>query len=583
VSLWLPGTGVSRGIAIGPVHRLLGDEPIAQYAPVDASEIEGEVVRFFGALQRAKEQLLSVRNGLPPNTPEDIGAFIDTHLLMIEDRSISEATAQHIRAQACNAEYALTLARDALLDVFDRIEDPYLRTRRDDVQHVCNRILRILMRQDRALDMPLRPAGDPGISVIVADDITPADLVLLSRQHGVAIVTEYGGPLSHAAILARSLRIPAVVGVHNARRLLRDGETVIVDGDAGHILAAPDRQALAHYRAQQQQQDENRQRLTRLRGVPAVSTDGVSIRLLVNVDQPQDARLAMELGAEGVGLHRTEFLYMNRPQPPDEDEQVEAYARLLQAVDGPVTIRTLDLGADKQVDSGRSLGPTPNNPALGLRAIRLCLRERALFRAQLRALLRASALGGQLRIMIPMLSSLAELRQVRQELDRCREELRSEGHSVPDDVPLGAMIEIPAAAIAAPLLARHCAFFSIGTNDLIQYTLAIDRVDDEVNYLYDPTHPAVLQLIEKTIAAGNGSGIPVSMCGEMAGDIRYTRLLLGLGLTEFSMHPASLLEVKSVIRDSNVANLRAQTQRLISALASGDADSAAAALDPIIR
>lgn len=562
MSLWLSGIGVSRGIAIGRVQKLHGgDLEIPEYS-IDPAEIEGEVVRFYGAQGQAKEQLRQVRSQIPLGTPGDIAAFIDTHLLMMDDRSITEATVGHIRKERCNAEVALRKSRDALIAVFDQMDDAYLRTRKDDVEHVCARILRVLLKSEKQLTAR-EGATEP--TVIVADDITPADIILLSQQNVVAFITEYGGPLSHTAILARSLSIPAIVGLHNARRLLRESELTIVDGELGHALADPDEQALVFYRKKQTKAIEARRLLHLIKDKAAVSRDGVGIKLLANIELPEDAAEAAKNGAEGVGLYRTEFLFMNRKGVPSEDEQYEAYARVVSAVKGgPITIRTLDLGADKQVDSGRTHGPTPNNPALGLRAIRLCLKEPELFRAQVRALLRASA-HGRMQIMLPMISNLQEFRQASQLIEQSRLELRREGHALGDEVPVGAMIEVPAAAIAAPLLARYCRFFSIGTNDLIQYTLAIDRVDDEVNYLYDPLHPAVLSLIRMTIEAGDNAGIEVAMCGEMAGDPRYTRLLLGLGLTEFSMHPASVLEVKSIVMEADVGALRKTASALLRA------------------
>ena len=562
MSLWLSGIGVSRGIGIGRVQRLHGgDLEIPEYT-LPHSEIEHEVTRFFGAQRRAKEQLRQIRAQIPGGAPGEIAAFIDTHLLMLDDRSLTEAVVALIRSTQCNAEAALKKQRDALTAVFEQMEDPYLRSRKDDVQHVSARILRILLKQEKGVPAQRMEQAEP--PVIVADDVTPADIILLSQQGVAAFITEYGGPLSHTAILARSFSIPTIVGLHNARRLLREGEMVIVDGDLGHALADPDTQALDFFQAKRARQQADRAALSQLRDKPAVSRDGVKIKLLANIEMSEDAVHAADLGAEGVGLYRTEFLYMNRRDLPGEEEQYEAYSRVVAAVKGPITIRTLDLGADKQVDSGSRLGPTPNNPALGLRAIRLCLKEPELFRTQLRALLRASA-HGAIQIMLPMISSVQEFRQAQQIIVAVTEQLRAEGQAVADDVPVGAMIEVPAAALAAPLLARHARFFSIGTNDLIQYTLAIDRVDEEVNYLYDPLHPAVLRLIRLTIEAGERSGVPVAMCGEMAGDPRHTRLLLGLGLTEFSMHPASVLEVKRIIIDSNVAELRRQAQRALAA------------------
>lgn len=572
MSLWLSGIGVSRGIAIARVQKLQGADLEAPEYALKADEVEAEVRRFTVAIQRAREQLQAIRAQIPSSTPGDITAFIDTHLLMVEDRSISEAAILNIRESRINAEAALRRARDALVDVFEQMDDPYLRTRKDDVQHVCGRVLRILLKSERQLPERTEQA-DP--LVVVADDITPADIILLAQQQVAAFVTEFGGPLSHTAILARSLGIPAIVGLRDARRLLTDGEWVIVDGEAGHVLAAPEESAKRFYRDKQAQQAAYRVELIKLKNEPAISLDGVSCRLLANIEMAGDAAMAAEYGAEGVGLYRTEFLFMNRQDLPTEDEQYEAYSAIVSAVKGPITIRTLDLGADKQVDSGRSQSPTPNNPALGLRAIRLCLKEPELFRTQVRALLRA-ARHGQVKIMLPMISSLQEYQQAVALIEAARQELIHEGVAVSKPVDIGAMIEVPAAAIASPLLARAAQFFSIGTNDLIQYTLAIDRVDDEVNYLYDPLHPAVLQLIAMTIEAGVRAGIPVAMCGEMAGDARYTRLLLGLGLTEFSMHPSSVLEVKRIIRESRVQDLRRRTKRL---LASTDPNEMQALID----
>ncbi|HUP93161.1 MAG TPA: phosphoenolpyruvate--protein phosphotransferase [Solimonas sp.] len=559
MSLWLSGIGVSRGIAIARVQKMhAGDLDVPERLLAEP-EVEHEVARFVGAQRHARDQLREVRNQIPHGTPGDIAAFIDTHLLMLDDRSITESTVAYIREHRVNAEAALRKTRDALIAVFEQMQDPYLRTRRDDVAHVIQRILAVLVKSDRPLPQKA-DGGEPFI--VVADDITPADIILLAQSAVAAFVTEYGGPLSHTAILARSFGIPAIVGLRDARRLLREGELLIVDGDAGHALAAPDEQALDFYRAKRQRQAEYRAGLAELRTREAISRDGVKIHVLANIELPEDAREAAANGAEGVGLYRTEFLYMNRKGLPTEEEQYQAYARIVESVTGPITIRTLDLGADKQVDSGRTHGPTPNNPALGLRAIRLCLKEPELFRTQVRALLRASA-HGQVQIMLPMISSLHEYRQALAVIDAARAELRREGKAFAEDLPIGAMIEVPAAAIAAPMLARHARFFSIGTNDLIQYTLAIDRVDDEVNYLYDPLHPAVLHLIHRTIEAGKAAGIPVAMCGEMAGDPRYTRLLLGLGLTDFSMHPANVLDIKRIVIDSDVGLLQKLASRVL--------------------
>ncbi|MGH8453633.1 MAG: phosphoenolpyruvate--protein phosphotransferase [Nevskiales bacterium] len=560
MSLWLSGIGVSRGIAIGQVHRIQSaDLDIPEYT-LEPGAVEAEVTRFTEALKLAQAQLRQIRDHLPGGARADIAAFIETHLLMLEDRALSEAVVALIRERRCNAEWALRIQRDALVSVFEQMEDAYLKSRRDDVEHVVSGIQRILLKQDKPF--AARTEKHSQATVIVADDITPADIILLHQQGVAAFISEHGGPLSHTAILVRSLGIPAVFGLHHARRMVVDGETIIVDGDNGHAIAGPDAEALAWYEKRQQLNQDYRRQLDKLKSEPAITQDDRSIRLMANVELPEDSLAAHDSGAVGVGLFRTEFLYMNRERMPDEEEQLAAYRRVLETARGPVTIRTLDLGADKQVDSGRSQGPAAANPALGLRAIRLCLKEQDMFRVQLRALLRASV-SGEMRIMLPMISNLQELRQARHLIEETKDELRRQKLAYNDKVQVGAMIEVPAAALAAPLLARHADFFSIGTNDLIQYTLAIDRVDDEVNYLYDPLHPAVLRLIQITIEAGARAGIPVAMCGEMASDPRYTRLLLGLGLTEFSMYPGSLLEIKRIIRHSDTRALRGTVQRLL--------------------
>ena len=562
MTLALHGIGVSRGFALGRVYLLTRGKPeVIEYA-IPRPYVAEEVERFEHAVAEAKAQLKAVRARIPDNVPADITSFIDTHLLMLEDSSLTVAPATLIRERQCNAEWALKTQRDRLIRVFDAMNDPYLRTRRDDVDHVVDRILRVLVSAE---DEAASAQGDGRLKgrVIVADDLTPADTILMQHQGITAFVTEHGGPLSHTAILARNLRIPAVVGIRHARSSLRDDETVIVDGEQGVVLSAEDDLVVAHYRHRQRASRREQALLGKLKTAPAVTRDGVKVALHANIELPGETQLALEGGATGVGLYRTEFLYMNRVDAPEEEEHLESYRQVVGALDGhTVTIRTLDLGADKQVDGGGGSGPIATNPALGLRAIRLCLHDLALFRPQLRAILRASALG-PVRMMIPMLSSLHEVRQVLRLVEETKQALRDEGHAFDPRMPVGGMVEVPAAAVSARLFSRLLGFLSIGTNDLIQYTLAIDRIDEQVNYLYDPLHPAVLQLIFSTIQAGQQQGIPVSMCGEMAGDPRYARLLLGLELTEFSMHPSAILEIKKIIRDSHAGELRDLARRVL--------------------
>ncbi len=550
----LHGIGVSRGYAIGQIVRLQRDQAeIAKYH-LSAQQVDLEIQRFQRSLAIAKQELQHTRARLPDSLPAEIGAFVDPHLLMLEDSLLTDAPLELIRTQQCNAEWALKIQRDQIVQVFETMDDIYLRDRRDDIDHVVTRIQRILL--DGADHTAPPPSNRFSGRIVVTDDLSPADTILMQYQGVCGFITEFGGPLSHTAILARSLGIPALVGVHNARRYLQDHETVVIDGQHGVVLAGLEPPLLAYYRQRQRAEQQRLQQLREFRNRPALTLDGLNITLHANIELPEDITAALDVGAAGVGLYRTEFLFMNRDHPPCEDEQFEAYRDALIAFEGrPVTIRTLDIGADKQIDGERQNRSRPTNPALGLRAIRLCLREPALFRPQLRAILRAS-IYGQARLMIPMLASIQEVIQVLQIVRELKKQLQDDRLPFDPQLPLGGMIEIPAAALCADHLARNLDFLSIGTNDLIQYTLAMDRTDDSVNYLYDPLHPAVLKLIHMALTAGHAAGIPVSLCGEMAGDTHYTRLLLGLGLTQFSMHSGSLLEIKQIVTNSDVGELR---------------------------
>lgn len=571
MTLSLHGMGVSRGIAIGRVHIIeRGRLDIPEYH-IEQDQVETETRRLVDAVSLAKQQLRAIRDHIPAATSPDIAPFIDTHLLMLDDAVLTQEPLRLIKSAAHNAEWALQLQRDALMHVFDEMEDPYLRTRKDDVDHVVNRIQRILLKQK-----PLRhEEPDSRLSgyVLIADDLAPADTVLMQLHGILAFVTEYGGPTSHTAILARSLVIPAIVGLHEAGRIAREDDMVIVDGNAGVMLVDPDEDSLRYYRKRQQEDRKYYAGLIRLKETPAQTLDDVPVRLHANVELPQDFEIVRQVGASGVGLYRTEFLYMNRETPPEEEEHYETYLSVLDTMAGlPLTIRTVDLGADKQVDGGRQGGGSVQaNPALGLRAVRLCLKEPALFRPQLRAILRASA-HGSIRLMIPMLSNMQETGQVLEMIDEIKMELGNQGVEFDEDIPVGAMIEVPAAAICADIFAGQLDFLSIGTNDLIQYTIAIDRVDDEVSYLYEPLHPAVLRLIRMTIDAGDRANIPVAMCGEMAGDIKFTQLLLGLGLREFSVHPTYLLEVKKNILESNLGRLSGIADAALQASTAADVE-----------
>lgn len=553
MSATISGIGISHGIAIGNVHRVEWGEVEVHEAAIPKELVEDEVARFRRAVRTARQQLKAIRNSIPKNTTADIIDFIDTHLLMLEDTLLTAAPVELIRQRQCNAEWALKSQRDALAQVFDEMDDPYLRTRKDDVDHIVTRLQRILLGEGTHTD----PQDDDQLrgAIVVAHDLTPAETVLLHHQGIAGFVTESGGPLSHTAILARSLGLPAIVGTHVTPQQIHDGDAVILDGARGVLLTEYDDTTLKEYRRQQRQQQKRRSELKGLKDKPAVTLDGIRIHLLANVELHEDVLAARRAGAEGIGLYRSEFLFMNRSDIPGEEEQLQQYLSVVKTLKGlPITIRTLDLGSDKECGAEPPSEHISPNPALGLRAIRLCLKHADLFRPQLRAILRASA-KGQVSMMIPMLSSAQELNEVLTLIEEVKEELHRERLAFDRNMPIGGMIEVPAAALSAGLFAHKLDFLSIGTNDLIQYTLAIDRIDDEVTYLYDPLHPAVLRLIKMVIDAGQQHDVPVSMCGEMAGDPRYTRLLLGMGLSDFSVPPTSLLEVKNVIHKSLMTQL----------------------------
>lgn len=555
------GIGITPGIAIGKAHIL--QRGLLEISPrmIDSADVPAEIKRFQLAVNGARERLQEIRQKIPGNTRSDIIAFIDTHLLMMNDAALVEVPIKLIRKHAYAAEWALQLQRESLVQVFDTMDDPYLRTRKDDVEHVVNQI------QIALLDLSDESNDDLRGKVILAQDLTPADTIVMRHQGIAAFITEFGGPMSHTAILARSLDIPAVVGVHSITRLLRHGETVVVDGEQGVILADADQATLSHYQQRISTAQSRASQLRNLIGKVATTREGVRVHLMANIELPEDIETTRELQADAVGLYRTEFLYMNRQGMPDEEEHYQTYRQVVEGLNGiPITIRTLDLGADKQASGGTSYCC---NPALGLRAIRLCLKEPKMFQPQLRAILRA-AVHGPVRIMIPMLSNLQEVRKLKALLAETEAALSAEGIPFAKDIPVGGMIEVPAAALAADAFTRELDFLSIGTNDLIQYTLAIDRVDDEVNYLYDPLHPAILRLIQMVISAGQRAGIPISMCGEMAGDPRYIPLLIGMGLREFSMQPGSLLIAKERLLQLDAAKLAKQTRKLMKHLGESD-------------
>lgn len=557
MSFTMHGVGVSGGIAIGHAHLVSHALLEVAHYVVPAHLVEDEVKRFTQAIDTVRHDLEAIRRQLPANAPAELGSFVGTHLMILADKSLSDAPTQIIREEQCNAEWALKQQMDDLVAQFEEIEDEYLRERKFDVVQVVERVIKILLGHPSQVVLEKQESG----MILVAHDLSPADAIQFKQHQFAAFITDVGGATSHTAILARSLNIPSIVALHHARDLIRDGEMIIVDGNQGVVIVSPDKNTLTEYRLRQEQWDIEQQKLKRLKLTKAVTLDGTTIELHANIEIPEDVAQSRAVGATGIGLYRTEFLFMNRREWPTEDEQFEAYRRVTEAMKGmPVTIRTLDLGADKPANPDEAR--TCTNPALGLRAIRLCLSEPQIFHAQLRAILRASHYGS-VKLLIPMISTLSELRQALHLLDRAKRSLRDQNIPFDENIPVGGMIEVPAAALKADAFARELDFLSIGTNDLIQYTLAIDRTDDSVAHLYNPLHPAVLQLIEMSIRAANKAGKPISVCGEMAGDSKLTRLLLGFGLRQFSMHPAHVLAVKRQVLQSSLPKLTSSVRKIL--------------------
>ncbi|MBK6865972.1 MAG: phosphoenolpyruvate--protein phosphotransferase [Ideonella sp.] len=555
------GLRVSRGVAIGRAVLVASSRVDVAHYFVEESQVETEIDRLRAARDAVATELGTLQRDMPAEAPPELSALLDVHLMLLHDETLSGATKHWIRERRYNAEWALSAQLEVLARQFDEMEDEYLRERKADLEQVVERLLRAMARGGSLVPAVRDFAGEDPL-VLVANDIAPADMLQFKRSVFTGFITDVGGTTSHTAIVARSLDIPAVVGAREASRLIRQDDWLVIDGDAGIVVVNPSAIVLEEYRFRQRQNELERERLSRLRHTPAVTLDGERVELLVNIEQPADAAAALEAGAVGVGLFRTEFMFMNRVgELPGEDEQFEAYRAVIEAMKGlPVTIRTVDVGADKPLDR-MSVNELRHehalNPAMGLRAIRWSLSEPAMFRQQLRAILRASAFG-KVRLLVPMLAHLSEIRLMREALARAKQQL-VEAHRPFTEIEIGAMIEVPAAALILPTFLRHFDFISIGTNDLIQYTLAIDRADESVAHLYDPWHPAVLQLIARTIGQARAMGKDVSVCGEMAGDIEFTELLLAMGLRCFSMHPSQIASVKQRV-------LRADTRRLAQGL-----------------
>jgi len=560
--LSLFGSGIGRGIAIGPAYVLKNSEIEIPEFKIRPEEVGIEIARFKAAVDATAEQYQSILESLPSDAPKESAAFVEAHMMMLQDPLLVDESIAIIKRDCINAESALSQQSESLIKVFEQMQDAYLRNKKTDVQHITNRLLRSLLA---IVSHSLDEFNDEDLSgkVIVSKDLSPADTMFVKDRKVSAFVTDLGSQISHTAIVARSLKLPAVVGLHGSTQYIEDNDLLIVDGMRGIIFINPTSGVLKQYRGILRKIREREVNLGRLVRRTSKTLDGQRIVLTANIETIKELKEVERVNAAGVGLYRTEYLFMNRATAPSEEEQFKAYQRIVTRLGKPIVIRTLDVGGDKQMAFNYAKKKSSESP-LGMRAVRLCLNNMGLFKPQLRAILRASAFG-KVSIMIPMLSNIDEVSQVLSLIKATKKELRQEGIAFDRRIKVGGMIEVPAAAIAADLFAKHLDFLSIGTNDLIQYTLAIDRVDDAVNYLYDPIHPAVLNLIKHVIKAGDRASIPVSLCGEMAANQNYTKLLLGLGLTHFSMDATYLLDIKAQVLGSNIQQLRRLVHKVLSA------------------
>jgi len=574
------GLNVSRGVAIGRAVLVASSRVDVAHYFVQPHEVQSEIDRLFRGRSAVVDEIRRLQESIthmgPKEAPHELGALLEVHLMLLQDEELITSVKHWITERLYNAEWAMTTQLEVIARQFDEMEDEYLRERKADLEQIVERVLRamkgtsspIMVHQTRAVrksqqDLLLDDTVDVPL-ILIAHDLSPADMLQFKQSVFAGFITDVGGKTSHTAIVARSMDIPAVVGARLASQLVRQDDWVIIDGDAGVVIVDPSSIILAEYGFKQRQRELERGRLLRLLHTPAVTMDGERIELLANIEMPEDAHIALKAGAVGVGLFRSEFLFMGRQgRLPGEEEQYQAYKRAVEGMQGlPVTIRTVDVGADKPLDE--SLRDDAHlNPALGLRAIRWSLADPAMFLTQLRAILRAAA-HGKVHLLVPMLAHASEIRQTLSHLDHARAMLDNRGMAY-GPVKLGAMIEIPAAALSLRLFLKYFDFLSIGTNDLIQYTLAIDRADESVAHLYDPLHPAVLRLVADTIAEGRAQGKDVAVCGEMAGDVSLTRLLLGLGLRSFSMHPAQILAVKQEILRADAGKLAPWARRVMDA------------------
>ena len=565
MSFALHGVSVSKGIAIGKAVLISRAALEVSHYLVEPGTEELEANKLLQAFEQVSNELSALKTTLPKDAPQEMAAFLDVHQMILSDPTLAQKPLELIRQKRLNAAWALTTELNDLLEQFSEIEDPYLKERGNDIRQVAERVIKAIHSQNRQTVI-----GGEGLisgdfddgTIVVAHDIAPHDMLRFKENDLSGFVTDLGGKTSHTAIVARSLEIPALVGIRHASDIIEHGDWLIIDGNAGIVIVAPDEALLSEYRTLQSEQYRKTQKLQELKYSPTKTKDGVDIELFANIELPEDTRHAIELGSVGIGLFRSEFLFMNQQYGlPDEEKQYQEYTRAVEAMFGlPVNIRTIDIGSDKSV-SGAETGSTGTSP-LGLRAIRWSLSEPEIFLTQLRAILRASA-HGKARLLLPMLAHAQEIYESLRLIDKAKQQLRERGQAFNPNIEVGAMIEVPAAALMMPLFVKHFDYLSIGTNDLIQYTLAIDRADHAVAHLYDPLNPAVLNLIASVIRQAQKANVPIAVCGEMAGDPALTKLLLAMGLTDFSMHFSQLLLVKREILQADTRKLKKHIDELL--------------------
>ncbi len=555
----LHGVAVGTGVAIGRAHLVVRGMDDVPHRDLSIEEIPAEIARYEQAIKTTRRQLEQLRTDIPQNAPSELGAFISLHLMLLGDVSLSREPVDIIKEKCINAEWALKLQTDKLAEQFDAIEDNYLRARKQDMLQVVERIFKNLIGLSTEVVTEAEDFEED--TILVAHDLSPADTVFFKDSRIAAFVTDAGGPTSHTAILGRSLDIPSVIALGYARELINEDELIIVDGSMGVVIIAPDDVILKEYRRRLREFRSLKRQLNKLKNTAATTLDGINIELLGNIESVNDIKSLNNLGVDGIGLYRSEFFYLNRDALPTEEELYTEYADVVKRLKGkPLTIRTIDLGVDK---NPRWFGPSHTmNPALGLTGIRLCLAEPVMFRTQMRAIMRAAVLG-PVRMMWPMISSVTEIQQCLTHLNTAKQQLNDRFQKFDEKIQVGAMIEIPSAALTVNSILKLIDFVSVGTNDLIQYTLAADRNDESVSYLYQPGHPAVLKLLLHVIRTAVRLNKQVSICGEMAGDAQYTRLLMAMGLRRFSMNANNILAVKNQIIQSDLLMLENEVQKIL--------------------